>query len=309
MDNKGVQNPLDLSTGRFSANTSQESTADKVGAALRAQRFQMLEDIARELAGDVVFPTSFDAALRLRKEMQNPDLPTARIAQIVNVEPLVATKLMHMANSVLYSPDGTPARNLQAAIARLGVELVRTTALAIAMNQLVRSKDMAIFSDLTHSLWDHTIKTAAAARVLARTYTRISPDEALLAGLVHDLGAFYMVYRAAQYAELRARPDTVRYLIMQWHESIGVTLLHALGLSEEVVDATIDHDQPRAIPTTVRTLADIIYVGSILDADYFGRVQQPGDSAAVDTATARQNFAEVVPQIETDAQTMHAIFV
>ena len=112
-------------------NSDQESIPDKVGDALRAQRFQMLEDIARELAGDVVFPTSFDAALRLRKEMQNPDLPTARIAQIVNVEPLVATKLMRMANSVLYSPDGTPARNLQAASGRLGVEMVRTTALAI----------------------------------------------------------------------------------------------------------------------------------------------------------------------------------
>jgi HD-like signal output (HDOD) protein len=287
----------------------QESIPDKVGEALRAQRFQMLEDIARELAGDVVFPTSFDAALRLRKEMQNPDLPTARIAQIVNVEPLVATKLMQMANSVLYSPDGTPARNLQAAISRLGVELVRTTALAIAMNQLIRSKDMAIFSDLTQSLWDHTIKTAAAARVLARGYSRISPDEALLAGLVHDLGAFYMAYRAAQYAELRARPDTVKYLIMQWHESIGVTLLHALGLSEDVVNATIDHDQPRPVPTTLRTLAEIIYVGSMLDADYFGRAPREGDAAAGETAIARQNFAEALPQIDADAQAMHAIFI
>lgn len=290
-------------------NADPQSSADKVGDALRAQRFQMLEDIARELAGDVVFPTSFDAALRLRKEMQNPDLPTARIAQIVNVEPLVATKLMHMANSVLYSPDGTPARNLQAAIARLGVELVRTTALAIAMNQLIRSKDMAIFSDLTQTLWDHTLKTAAAARVLARNYTRINPDEALLAGLVHDLGAFYMAYRAAQYAELRARPDTVKYLIMQWHESIGVTLLHALGVSEEVVNATIDHDQPRVVPTTLRTLAEIIYVGSMLDADYFGRAQREGDPATGETAIARQNFAEVLPQIDADAQGMHAVFV
>ncbi len=290
-------------------NSDQESIPDKVGDALRAQRFQMLEDIARELAGDVVFPTSFDAALRLRKEMQNPDLPTARIAQIVNVEPLVATKLMQMANSVLYSPDGTPARNLQAAIARLGVELVRTTALAIAMNQLIRSKDMAIFSDLTQTLWDHTLKTAAAARVLARNYTRVNPDEALLAGLVHDLGAFYMAYRAAQYAELRARPDTVKYLIMQWHESIGVTLLHALGVSEEVVNATIDHDQPRAVPTTLRTLAEIIYVGSMLDADYFGRAQREGDPAGGETAIARQNFAEVLPQIDADAQAMHAIFI
>lgn len=126
--------------------------------------------------------------------------------------------------------------------------MVRTTALAIAMNQLLRSKDMVLFADFTRLLWEHTLKAAAATSVLARRCTRINPDEALLAGLVHDLGAFYMLYRAAQYEELRTRPDTVKYLIVQWHESIGVSLLAALGMNEDVVNATIDHDQPRLLP-------------------------------------------------------------
>jgi HD-like signal output (HDOD) protein len=77
-------------------------------------------DIAHELAGDVVFPTSFDSAIRLRRELQNADLPTARIAQIVRFEPLIATKLMRLASSVIYHRDGTPARTLQDAISRLG---------------------------------------------------------------------------------------------------------------------------------------------------------------------------------------------
>src|ERR1035437_10253313 len=158
--------------------TSQESTVDNVSEDLNAQRFQMLEDIARELAGVVVFPTSFDTALRLRKELQNPDLPTARIASIVSVEPLVATKLMQLAGSALYSPDGTPAQDLRAAISRLGVELVRTTALTIAMSQLIRSRDLETFCDLTQTLWNHSLKTAAAARILARAQTRINPDAA-----------------------------------------------------------------------------------------------------------------------------------
>ena len=289
-------------------NLSQEPIPDKVGEALNAQRFQMLEDIAYELAGEVVFPTSFDAAIRLRRELQNADLPTARIAKIVSLEPLVATKLMQTANSVMYSPDGTPARNLQAAISRLGVDLVRTTALAIAMSQLLRSKDMAVFSTLTLSLWDHSLKTAAAARVVARTYTRINPDEALLAGLVHDLGAFYMVYRAAQYPELRARPQSVKYLIMQWHESIGVTLLKALGLSEEIVNATIDHDQPRSAPVAVRSLSDVIFVASALDDAHSHWVHDKADHDGERSALVRANFAELLPEIDADASAMRAIF-
>ena len=63
-------------------NMIQDANVDKVGEALKAQRFQMLEDIARELSsGSVVFPTCFDAALRLRKELQNPDLPIPRMVK------------------------------------------------------------------------------------------------------------------------------------------------------------------------------------------------------------------------------------
>jgi len=285
-----------------------ENTADKVGEALNAQRFQMLEDIARELAGEVVFPTSFEAAIRMRKALLNSNLPIPRIASIVSVEPLVAAKLIHLANSVLYSPDGTLARDLQAAISRLGVNLVRTTALAIAMSQLMRSKEMAIFNDFTQALWAHTLKTAAAARILARSQTRINPDEALLAGLVHDLGAFYMLYRAAQYPELRARPETVKYLIIQWHEGIGVTLLHALGIPEDIVNATIDHEQPRPAPETVRTLADIVYVANILAGTHFELLYQDHDPDASEAGIVRQRYADLVPEIETETREMQAIF-
>lgn len=282
--------------------------ADKFGEALNAERFRMLEDIARDLAGEVVFPTCFDAALRLRKDLQNPDLPTARIAKIVGIEPLVAAKLMQMAGSALYSPDGSPARDLSVAINRLGIDLVRTTALAIAMNQLLRSRDMAMFNDLTRALWDHSIRTAAASRILARTYTRINPDEALLAGLVHDLGAFYMLYRAVQYRELRARPESVKYLIIQWHEGIGVTLLDALGMPEEIVNSTIDHDQPRPAPTTVRTLAEIVYVGNLIAGAHFEWSHQDFDPDAGEVGAVRKNFSALLPEIEADTREMLAVF-
>ena len=281
---------------------------DKVGEALNTQRFQMLKDIALELGGDVVFPTCFDAALRLRKELQNPDLPIARMAKVVGVEPLISAKLMHMASSVLYSPDGTPARNLATAITRLGVELTRTTTLAIAMSQLLRAKEMAAFSDLTHALWDHSIKSAAAARVLARTHTRINQDTALMAGLVHDLGAFYMLWRAVQYPELRSRPDTVRYLIIDWHESIGVTLLNSLGVAEEIVQATIDHDRHRVVPSPVLTLADLVFVSNILAGAHTEWLYSDNPDVVAAANTIRETYAGLLPEIEADALEMKAVF-
>ena len=280
---------------------------DKVGEALAAQRFQMLEDIAKELAGDVVFPTCFDVALRLRKELSCPSLSIARLADIVSVEPLVSAKLLHLANSAAYASSSKPLQDLKAAIARLGLNVVRATALAVAMNQILHAKEMAGFINLAHDLWKHSVKSAVTARILGRTYTHINPDEAFLAGLVHDLGAFYMLYRASQYPELRVRPETVRHLIMQWHESIGVTLLGALGLPEEIVAASIDHDHPHPVPDIPKTLAEIVYVANLLAGAGFELLYLDSDPEALLINQAHAKFAHLLPEVETATHEMRAI--
>jgi HD-like signal output (HDOD) protein len=152
-------------------------------------------------------------------------------------------------------------------------------AFAVAMDQLLRSKDVAVFGAMSKDLWTHSIRTAAAARVLAAHFTKLNRDEAMIAGLVHDLGAFYMLYRAAQYEELRIRPDSVKYLIAQWHESIGESLMSALGLPDHIVEATHDHDQPRASVTTPRSLSEVIYVANVLAGGMSEWARQGGEGA------------------------------
>lgn len=281
---------------------------DKTGRALNAQRFQMLEDIARELSGEVVFPTYFDAAIRLRQVLQDPKQSLDGIAKALAVEPLISTKLLHLANSVLYNPGGSEVRSLPAAVARLGINTVRSTALAIAMNQLLRSKDLADFTDLTRSLWEHSLRSASAAHVIARRLSRINPDEAMLAGLVHDLGAFYMLYRATQYPELRARPDTIRYLIMQWHESIGHTLLLALGLPEDIAEAVREHDQPRqAPPAAARNLGDIVYVANLIAGGAHEWLHQDTEKGSIERQTLDPAYLALQDEIaERTAETLAA---
>jgi HD-like signal output (HDOD) protein len=242
---------------------------DKSGTALNEQRFQMLQDIAKELTGDVIFPTSFDLVSHLRKLLQDPNLSLDKIATLVGAEPLISARLISMANSAAFGSTGKQIVGVRDAVLRLGLNHVRTTAMAIAMNQLLRSKDLVKFSDLTDKLWQHSLHTAVAAELIARHMTRIPPDEALLAGMVHDLGAFYMLYRATQYDELRQRPDTIKHLIVQWHESIGHAVLIALGIPEEIAEAVREHDQPRPLPAKPRNLADVVYVANLLAGGMF----------------------------------------
>ncbi|WP_035057420.1 HDOD domain-containing protein [Andreprevotia chitinilytica] len=240
-----------------------DTSPDKHADQLNKQRFSMLEDIASELSGEVIFPICFDSAIQIGTVMRSPNASLRQIADVVRTDPLVATKLLRLANTVAYNPAGQNVTDVEKAIARLGMATTRSTALACAMEQLVRSGRLVVFEEISNSMWQHSLKTAAAASVFARKLTRISPDTAMLAGLIHDLGAFYMLDRAGNYPELVARPKSVVYLIAQWHESIGNMLMDALGLPEEVVEAVREHDQPCAPIHELRTLKDIVYVANL----------------------------------------------
>jgi HD-like signal output (HDOD) protein len=237
---------------------------DKKGAELDRQRFSMLEDIARELSSDVVFPTCFETIMVLRKTLQDQADSIGMVADVVALEPLVAARVVALANSVIYSRNGSKARSLPHAIERVGLRNVRMVALSTLMQQLMLSRDAVVFKDMASRLWAHSIHTAAAAFVIARRLSRVNPDEAQLAGLIHDIGGFYMLYRAAHYDELVLRPESAAHLVVQWHESIGYSLISALGLPKEIADAMLDHDQPRALPDPPKTLSDIVYVANRL---------------------------------------------
>lgn len=255
---------------------------DKSGADLDRQRFQMLEDIARELSGKPVFPTCFDPVIKLRKALDDPQIGLTEIANLLALEPLVSTRILALANSAMYRPDDREIRDLRNAVGRLGLNLVRTTALAIAMKQLMLMRDVVAFQEQTNRLWEHSLRTASAAYVLARDLSRINPDEAMLAGMVHDIGAFYMIYRAAQYEELVLRPESTRHLVVRWHESIGHALAIALGLPESIAGAILDHDQHRPFPETPRTLSDIVYLANLVAGGRFEWLDMPPDTAAAD---------------------------
>ena len=101
--------------------------------------FRILEDIARDLSGDINFPICMDAAILIRNTLKDPLTNLDRVAQVVGFEPLISSKLLRLANSVSYNPAGKSISDLSTAIARLGFDVVRTTSLAVAMDRTLGS--------------------------------------------------------------------------------------------------------------------------------------------------------------------------
>ncbi|MEY2633986.1 MAG: hypothetical protein RIR00_2640 [Pseudomonadota bacterium] len=262
--------------------------------------FRLLEDIARELSGEVNFPTCLDACLAVRNALRDPSVSLERLAQVIQIEPLISSKMLSLANSVAYNPSGNPVTTLGKAVQRVGFNAVRTTSLAVAMEQMLRSRHMACFEAQTRQLWEHSLEVASLARVLTRRLGRGNPDEALLAGLVHDIGLFYLLYRAAQYPELRDDPDELRDLIQQWHHHIGQSLLFALGLPEDILSAIRDHDQATP-PEQLRHLGEILTLANLLAGGNFEWLP-PADAAqrVKVCAALRQHYAELLADAQDD---------
>ncbi|MDD2885026.1 MAG: HDOD domain-containing protein [Dechloromonas sp.] len=268
--------------------------------------FLILEDIARELSGDVNFPTCLDAALLIRDTLKDPMVDLERVVQVVSVEPLLSSKLLRLANSVNYNPSGQPIAELGRAVSRIGFDNVRTLSLALAMDQMLKSRNLAAYDDIAHRAWEHSIHVAAICRVLAKHIGRHKPDEAMLLGLVHDMGVFYLLYRAVAYPEYRNNRDAMLDLLRGWHEPIGESLLFALGVPERIASALQDHDRIQNIETP-SSLHDLLYFANLLatgDEEW-----NPGDSTPESQSLReidRARYAPLVAEADEDINTLRA---
>jgi len=263
--------------------------------------FRILEDIAKDLSADVNFPTCLDVAIMIRNTLKDPEVALDQVAKVVGLEPLIASKLLRLSNSVPYNPSGKAITDLRTGISRLGFEAVRTTSLAVAMDQMMRSKNLAGFDTLSKLTWEHSLEVAAIARAIARRVGRVNPDEALLAGIVHDIGIFYLLYRAAEYPEYRDNEQSVLDLVIGWHESIGESLLHVLGLPERIVDAVRDHDQLRTSRDDAMNLSDVIYFANLLAGGNFEWLHKfDGPRNVEASADDRKRFADILEEAEDD---------
>lgn len=269
--------------------------------------FRLLEDIARELSGEVNFPTSMDAAMMVRNTLKDHNVTLDKVVLAVSMEPLIASKLLQLANSVTYNPSGKIISDLETAVHRLGFDTVRTVSLAVAMDQMLKSRNLAKFQDLAHQVWAHSIHTAAIARVLARRLGRVSPDDAMMAGLVHDIGIFYLLYRASEYPEYIENRPAVIELLQGWHEGIGESLLHALGIPERICDAVRDHEHLRQVDTPC-TVRDVLYFANLLGGDdnQWRTPEQNDEKSQAQRSADRERFKDLFAEAEEDIAAVRA---
>lgn len=194
---------------------------------------QVFSAIAAQISEQgVVFPTSVRLALRIRDMLADPDCHIDAVAKLVQAEPVLSARIVALANSVAYNPYGREIDDLRSAIARIGLSTVRTLAMAVVARQMAGNSIPADASALAEKLWAHSAHVAALARVLARRVTRLDPEAAMFAGIVHEVAGFYLLSRSQDYPGILG--DDFAEWIESGERTIGEPLLRVLNVPENI---------------------------------------------------------------------------
>ncbi|TPQ29793.1 HDOD domain-containing protein [Methylomonas koyamae] len=177
-------------------------------------------------ADNLHVPSLPDVALRLRSALQK-DISIGDAVKILNLDPVISSKLIQVANSPIYRSN-RPITSSHDAVNRLGFKTTQNLATSISLHQLFKSRNK-LLNQLAQSLWKQSIQVASLSYTLAGLSGKINADEALLAGLTHNIGALPIVTLAetldpAEYneTELRAAIDHLQgvvgtFILKKWH--------------------------------------------------------------------------------------------
>ncbi len=245
--------------------------------------FQFVSKLAAELTGGRVELPSFpEAAARLQQVLSDESVNSERIARVVSSDAGLAARILTLANSTLLARGGTKVTDMKVAITRIGYEHIRTAALAYATKQLQRAPELRHIRPHLELYWQEGMRVAALAHAMARESRRVRADEAMLAGLLHNIGKIYILARTPEPSS-----GTIGYddaALRDWYPSIGQALIENWKLPEEIalaVGGQLEVDRHHSGPPD---LQDLLIVAVAVAG-------QITSNAADDTALARMPAA------------------
>ncbi len=199
-------------------------------------RLEAFRSIAAQAShGEISFSANINATLKVKQMLDDPDAHLATATKLVLADPLFSARVVAVANSAAYNRTGTKINNVTTAVMRLGFGTLRTLAASLIVRQMNEKISDPVIRKKSTELWEHTASVAALAQVIARRITRVDPDTAMFAGIVHEVGGFYVLSRAGEFPGLL--DGELEGWVEYGEKIIGRGVLKALEIPEPICDA------------------------------------------------------------------------
>jgi HD-like signal output (HDOD) protein/CheY-like chemotaxis protein len=193
------------------------------------------------------------AVSQLMAATSEPDCSIDQVAGIIKTDPGIATKILKIANSVVYGYSGS-IDTVQQAVLRIGISQIRQLVLSMAVIDNFRGSGLGQhFSG--ELFWEHSIATGLIAASIARFCSgdKHSMDFAFTMGLLHDVARMVFVEQlddmykrvldTAARTQLPLEQVESRMLLVN-HAEIAGRLLGAWNFPRPLIDAIAMHHLP-----------------------------------------------------------------
>jgi HD-like signal output (HDOD) protein len=262
--------------------------------------FQFVRELAAELsAGRVELPSFPDAAARVQQVLSDETVTRERIALVVAADAGLAARLLTMANSTLLHRGGTPVTDLKVAITRIGHENIRTAALAYANAQLRRAPELAPIRRELEQCWQEGMQVAALAHAIAKEGRQVRADEAMLVGLLHNIGKLYLLARSSK----RKGGTLNASVVHEWYPSIGQALAENWKLPEHIAQAIAGQRDLERSHEGPPDLQDLLIVAVQLAGQIAGSSTADANLAQLPAAAALGLSDSALVRIMLESQT------
>jgi HD-like signal output (HDOD) protein len=213
-----------------------------------------------------------EVTIKIIQLVEDPDSTARDMNRIISNDPALGARILKVVNSAFYGLPGQIG-SINRAIVLLGLNAVKNIAIAASLAKLFRGGKICPNFD-ARDLWSAAIANAITTRLLSDKVGLGLPDEAFLAGLIHDIGIMVEIQaRRPKFVEvmqkmhqdenLRLR-DVEFDIIGANHEHFGMALCKLWKFPVSFQYVTGYHHHPQDLPVANRTLTSLVHLANII---------------------------------------------
>lgn len=214
-------------------------------------------------SGEIPLPTMPDLAVKLNSAMRAPDSrhDDQDIAKLIQLDPALASKVIHVVNSAAFR-FAKKASTVQQAVTRLGRDRVRNIAISFLMRHAFHTESGRL-RKRAEALWLRSCHVAAVSFTLARHLPNLDPDRAMLAGLIHEIGALPVLGLANQQPTLFADSGLLDGAIDGFGKPLGQHVLQRWSFDDEMLEVVRQAGRWERIGCALPDYADVVNLAQL----------------------------------------------
>ena len=221
--------------GHVLSEKSSESVGEKVSEIpLAEEESRLLTAIHHKFTSrEVELPALPETAVRINRMVTAEDVELRRVAEVLQSDPVISARVISIANSAFYG-HSRPVGSLNAAVIRIGLEVVRSVVMSVVLNNLFVARQPLI-KKYMQAFYEHSLIIAAISHAIAKKTDGFNPEHALLAGLLHDIGIVPILILAENEKSMLDNPTLLDTTINKIHGFVGGLLLQQWGFEQDLV--------------------------------------------------------------------------